>query len=83
MRPMVLISLPLLACTPQSAGTPAPSTTRPVAIDSPHACDVGQPRGLEVGDCAPESALPDRTGEPVQLSSFRGRLALVDISAIW
>ncbi len=39
--------------------------------------------GVEEGDCAPDFSLPDRNGEPVTLSSFRGKVALVDISAVW
>lgn len=40
-------------------------------------------RGLDVGQCAPEFTLPDRDDVPFALSSLRGKVALVDISAIW
>lgn len=43
------------------------------------ACDVG----LEVGECAPDFTLPDRFGTPFTLSQQRGKVALVDISAVW
>jgi cytochrome oxidase Cu insertion factor (SCO1/SenC/PrrC family) len=39
--------------------------------------------GLEVGLCAPEFTLPNGQGELVSLSSFRGKVALIDISAVW
>ncbi len=39
--------------------------------------------GLELGLCAPEFTLPNGAGELVSLSSFRGKVALVDISAVW
>jgi len=41
------------------------------------------PVGLEVGDCAPDFTLPDRLGTPFTLSQQRGKVALVDISAVW
>ena len=46
-------------------------------------CTTDAPVGLEVEMCAPEFTLPDTEGEIVSLSSFRGKIALVDISAVW
>ena len=46
-------------------------------------CGDGDAVGLEVGQCAPEFSLPNAQAELVSLSSFRGKVALVDISAIW
>ena len=46
-------------------------------------CSPGYPVGLKVGMCAPEFELPNAEGELVKLSSFRGKVALVDISALW
>ncbi len=46
-------------------------------------CGPESPVGLEPGDCAPNFILPDAQGQPVSLQSFRGKVALVDISALW
>ena len=46
-------------------------------------CEPGAPTGLEVGMCAPDFSLPNADGAEVKLSSFRGKVALVDISALW
>jgi cytochrome oxidase Cu insertion factor (SCO1/SenC/PrrC family) len=63
------------------ATSPAGDTggeTEPIAP-----CDADAPVGLEVGMCAPEFELPDRDGTLTRLSDFRGKVALVDISALW
>jgi hypothetical protein len=39
--------------------------------------------GLAVGDCAPDFSMPNRDGVAFTLYSQRGKVALVDISAIW
>jgi hypothetical protein len=39
--------------------------------------------GLAVGDCASDFSMPNRDGVEVTLHSQRGKVALVDISAIW
>ena len=49
----------------------------------PRGCDEGAPEGIDVGMCAPEFNLPDSEGVMTRLSSFRGKVALVDISALW
>ena len=71
--PPLIAPLVLVACD-GAPSKPTPSTD---------VCGPDAPRGLEIGDCAPEFALPDATGELVALSSMRGRVALVDISAVW
>lgn len=47
-------------------------------------CPIGGSAvGIEEGACAPEFSLPDRDGALVALTDFRGKVALVDISAVW
>jgi cytochrome oxidase Cu insertion factor (SCO1/SenC/PrrC family) len=46
-------------------------------------CSPDVETGLTVGDCAPDFSMPNRDGVAVTLYSQRGRVALVDISAIW
>ena len=78
MRRLVPFLLPLAACAPQPSGEPGgPSDT---ALE---VCGPGADRGLDVGDCALDFTLPDRAGEPFTLSAQRGKVALVDISAVW
>ena len=46
-------------------------------------CGPGAVTGVRVGDCAPEFSLPDRNEVAFSLHAQRGKVALVDISAIW
>lgn len=72
---MTLLAL-LAACTtgPEPADDSAGAARCPVG---------GSEVGIEEGDCAPDFTLPDRDGEVVALTDFRGKVALVDISAVW
>ncbi len=72
---MTLLAL-LAACSGgQSADGDSVATAR---------CPVGgSDVGIEEGDCAPDFAQPDRDGDLVALADFRGKVALVDISAVW
>ncbi len=71
---------PAAACNPgpSPSGSPGPTTSATAAPCGPDA-DVG----LEVGQCAPDFTLPDAAGQPFTLSRQRGKVALVDISALW
>jgi peroxiredoxin len=42
-----------------------------------------QSEGLETGNTAPDIRLPDLNGDTVTLSTFRGRLVLIDFWASW
>jgi peroxiredoxin len=42
-----------------------------------------QKSGLEIGNKAPEIKLPDIKGDTVALSSFKGKMVLVDFWATW
>lgn len=46
-------------------------------------CDSNTPTGLGVGQCAPEFSMPNRDNVEFSLYAQRGKVALVDISAIW
>lgn len=46
-------------------------------------CGTEAPTGVQVGMCAPEFSLPDRNEVSFSLHAQRGKVALVDISAIW
>ena len=73
-----LVSLMLLAaCAPPSEdGTPTSNT-------APQVCGPDEETGLRKGKCAPDFEMPDRYGEAFTLYSQRGKVALVDISAVW
>jgi len=73
MRSILPIAL-LAACTPGA---------EPTDTAAQIACGPSTERGLEVGDCAPDFTLPDRAGTAFTLSAQRGKVALVDISALW
>jgi cytochrome oxidase Cu insertion factor (SCO1/SenC/PrrC family) len=59
-----------------AVGCANPTTTEP-------SCGPDVETGLAVGDCAPDFSMPNRDGVPFTLYSQRGKVALVDISAIW
>ena len=42
-----------------------------------------QPKDLNVGDIAPEIRLPNPQGDTISLSSYRGKLVLIDFWATW
>lgn len=42
-----------------------------------------QQKELEIGDAAPEISLPTPDGEILTLSSFKGKLVLIDFWASW
>lgn len=46
-------------------------------------CGPDAGTGLTVGMCAPDFSMPNRDGVAMTLYSQRGKVALVDISAIW
>lgn len=78
----LLIFAPLLAaCT-----GPASKDSGPQPGSDSGDVDVCGPtaeRGLEPGQCALDFTLPDAAGRPFTLSDQRGKVALVDISAVW
>jgi cytochrome oxidase Cu insertion factor (SCO1/SenC/PrrC family) len=79
---MMLVLATVLGCqeAPAGDGTKGGGTEDSA---TPLACGVGALEGIAVGLCAPDFNLPDSTGVMTSLSSFRGRVALVDISALW
>lgn len=76
--------LTFLACTSAPSDQ---AVTDAEAVDSeftePERCGPEAEFGLDVGLCAPDFVLPDSTGQDFALSSMRGKVALVDISAVW
>ncbi len=75
---LVLVMVGGCRAPPKAGPTPDDTAELPVA-----GCEEGAPVGLEVGLCAPDFSLPDADGVMTRLSSFRGKVALVDISAVW
>jgi len=70
----------LTACAAES---PQGEASNSVDSGAEQACGPDAPTGLSVGECALDFTLPDSTGEAFTLSAQRGKVALVDISAIW
>lgn len=82
MRAVVVSLFALGACTQPEPSDPV------IAVDDTDqeeeaVCGPSAELGLEVGQCALDFTLPDRYGQPFTLSSQRGKVALVDISAVW
>ena len=80
MKTWPLFPFIVAACSPEPRDSDEPVDT---GTEVAEVCGAEAPTGLEVGDCTPEFALPDRYGETFTLSSMRGKVALVDISAVW
>lgn len=80
MRPVLPLLLPLAACASLAPGTGDPADGDGAAAE---VCGPGADIGLEVDQCAPDFTLPDSAGQPFTLSMQRGKVALVDISAVW
>lgn len=43
----------------------------------------GRAEGIQVGNLAPDFALQDANGRTVRLSDYRGKVVLVEFSAMW
>ena len=87
MRPFIIF-LPLLAACTDAASKnagPSPGSDSVDSADSGVAevCGPSAEQGLEPGQCALDFTLPDAAGQPFTLSDQRGKVALVDISAVW
>lgn len=80
MKPHLATLALFVAC---SAETPQGQDRDSSDPNAEEPCGLNGPTGLAVGDCAPDFTLPDSTGEAFTLSAQRGKVALVDISALW
>lgn len=76
-----LVALTLLAACGADTPQEQEQDTFDSAAEEP--CGPAAPTGLSVGECAPDFTLPDSTGAAFSLHAQRGKVALVDISAIW
>lgn len=81
MRWLMVVLLWAAGCA-EPLGIDAGTDTGP-DTETQERCGDGSEVGLEVGMCAPEFMLPDTEGVVTTLSSFRGKVALVDIAALW
>jgi thiol-disulfide isomerase/thioredoxin len=83
MRPVLLLSLMLAACSP------APEQNNAVAPDQPAVGGPVEPppAGLldrsRAGSAAPATAFEDPDGRPATLADFRGKPLLVNLWATW
>ena len=79
MKPLTLALL-VAGCDDKTTDTEPADTAAPVTEEP---CGLDADFGLAVGQCALDFTLPDSTGADFTLSDQRGKVALVDISAIW
>ena len=82
-RCMMMALLLATGCGDSLVDKPPSSEETGDPSDVATGCEDGAPVGLEVGMCAPEFTLPDSEGLMTSLSAFRGKVALVDIAALW
>ena len=73
-------ALLVAGCDEEATDTEPTDTAASVTED---ACGPDADFGLAIGQCALDFTLPDSTGQDFTLSDQRGKVALVDISAIW
>ncbi|GEM_PF-4625416 len=65
---------------PSTTGAPTAETD---GTDVQDPCDQDSVVGIKAGMCVPDFTFPDQHGGEFTLSDHRGKVALVDISAIW
>lgn len=83
MKPHLLGLATLVACSAPVAEPGVDPSTSGDDSATAEPCGAGADIGLDVGQCAPDFTLPDSTGADFTLSDQRGKVALVDIAAIW
>ena len=76
----LILALLVAGCDDKTTDTEPADTAASVAEE---ACGPDADFGLGVGQCALDFTLPDSTGADFTLSDQRGKVALVDISAVW
>ena len=74
----VLSYASLSAQTKDSAPATKTETKAPAPVAAPAPSE-----GLEIGNVAPDIALPDPSGKTIKLSSLRGKVVLIDFWASW
>lgn len=47
------------------------------------ALDAAPPTGIAIGNLAPDFSLSDSDGRTVRLADFRGKVVLLEFSAMW
>ena len=67
---LCLLGLSALSCTARAPTDPAPVASAPL-------------QGIEVGNRAPDFALQDADARTMRLSDFRGKVVLLEFSAMW
>ena len=86
MKKIFLFSLPLLAFLYQSCKektvTPT-STAAPSGSGTPAPTPVEVSGNLNIGSMAPDFTLPTPEGKNIKLSSFKGKVILLDFWAAW
>lgn len=64
-------------------GLPACTATEPLETSDGDTAGWTCEEGYQVGDCSPDFALPEASGEEVSLSDYSGSVVLLASEALW
>lgn len=78
---LFILSCCLIACTSKSTSPQSDQTTKSETVDSPVSDDRGYL--VKVGDIAPDFTMELTNGEKVTLSSYRGKVVMLQFTASW
>ncbi len=78
---LFILSCCLIACTSKSTSPQSDQTTKSETVDSPVPDDRGYL--VKVGDIAPDFTMELTNGEKVTLSSYRGKVVMLQFTASW
>ena len=78
---LFILSCCLIACTSKSTSPQSDQTTKSETVDSPVPDDRGYM--VKVGDIAPDFTMELTNGEKVTLSSYRGKVVMLQFTASW
>ncbi len=78
---LFILSCCLIACTSKSTSPQSDQTTKSETVDSPVPDDWGYL--VKVGDIAPDFTMELTNGEKVTLSSYRGKVVMLQFTASW
>jgi thiol-disulfide isomerase/thioredoxin len=83
MRPVLLLSLTLAACSPAAERDNEVAPDQPTAAGPAEPAPAGMLDRSRAGSAAPATAFEDPDGGPAALADFRGKPVLLNLWATW